>query len=444
MNEVPSSVTTGVSGLPMEAVQSASLAERWYVLIMMCLVYTMSIADRYVVSTVLDPIRLELHLTDSGVAMLTGLAFGLFYVILGFPLSYLIDRYNRRKIVAACLVLWSAMTALCGLARNSFEFFLARVGVTIGEAGGTPGANSLLSDYFPATRRAMALTVFSLGAPIGAYLAYNVAGGIADRYGWRTVFYALGIPGVLAGIAVWLTVREPKRGCLDSGEDGQTPTVAETLRFLWQQRSAVHVMMGTAVCALWGWGLMFWTPAFLQRTYHMSVGQAAAVTENMHLWGGGLATVATGWLMARSSMIDARRIVWVLTAGIGIATVASGVVYYTRDLNLARAMLWIFVPAIYFYIGPGFGLLNNLAQCRMRAMFCAMVLFLANLGNLVIAPPLIGALSDWFARAHLSSADSLRLAMLCLVPTGFWATAHLYLAIRDITKDQQRARSFPY
>ena len=422
--------------------QSATLLERWYVLIMMCLVYTMSIADRYVVSTVLEPIRIELHLTDSGVAWLTGAAFGLFYVVLGFPLSWLIDRKNRRNIVAACLVLWSIMTAVCGLARTSWQFFFARVGVTIGEAGGTPGANSLLSDYFPANRRAMALTVFALGAPIGAWLGYNVAGAIADHYGWRAVFFALGIPGVLAGIAVWLTVREPKRGCLDAG-DQDTPTIPETLRFLWQQRSAVHVMMGTAVCALWGWGLMFWTPTFLQRTYHMSVGEAGVVTQNMHLWGGGIATVVTGFLMARRGMTDARRIVWLLAGGIGIATLASGVVYYTRDLALAKAMLWIFIPAIYFYIGPGFGLLNNLAQCRMRAMFCAMVLFLANLGNLVIAPPLIGALSDWFAPDHVTNADSLRLAMLCLVPTGLWATAHLLLAARDILKDQERARGFP-
>jgi len=189
---------------------------------------------------------------------------------------------------------------------------------------------------------------------------------------------------------------------------------------------------------------MFWTPTFLQRTYQLSVGQAAAVTENMHLWGGGIATLATGWLMARSTMTDARRIVWLLAAGIGIATVASGVVYYTRDLSVAKAMLWVFIPAIYFYIGPGFGLINNLAQCRMRAMFCAMVLFLANLGNLVIAPPLIGGLSDWFARhLQLSNVDSLRLAMLCLVPTGLWATAHLFLSARDILKDQERARTYP-
>jgi predicted MFS family arabinose efflux permease len=445
MNELSSSIPSSAAALPAADVgQSATLLERWYVLIMMCLVYTMSIADRYVVSTVLEPIRIDLHLTNFGVALLTGFAFGLFYVVLGFPLSWLIDRKSRRNIVAACLVLWSIMTAVCGLAQTSLQFFLARVGVTVGEAGGTPGANSLLSDYFPATRRAMALTIFALGAPIGAWVGYNVAGAIADHYGWRAVFFALGVPGVVAGLAVWLTVREPKRGILDSGDDGEAPSFSTTMRFLWRQRSAVHVMMGTAVCALWGWGLMYWTPAFLQRTYHLSVGEASAVTQNMHLWGGGIATLATGFLMARSSMVDARRIVWLLAAGIGIATLASGVVYYTRDLAVAKAALWIFVPAIYFYIGPGFGLLNNLAQCRMRAIFCAMVLFLANIGNLVIAPPLIGALNDWFESWHMSSADALRLAMLCLVPTGVWATAHLYLAARDILKDQERARGFPF
>jgi MFS family permease len=440
MNET--SIASQAAVEPPPGVQSASLAERWYVLSMMCLVYTLSIADRYVVSTVLEPIRIDLHLSNFGVAVLTGFAFGLFYVVLGFPLSWLIDRKSRRTIVALCLMLWSAMTAVCGLAQTAMQFFLARVGVTVGEAGGTPGANSILSDYFPATRRAMALTVFSLGAPLGAWLGYNVAGAIADRFGWRAVFFALGLPGVLAGALVWLTVREPRRGCLDSGKEALAPSIVTTFRFMWTQRSAVHVIMGTAVCALWGWGLMFWTPAFLQRTYQLSVGEAAMVTQNMHLWGGGIATLSTGFLMARSGMTDARRIVWLLAAGIAIATVASGVVYYTRDLAVAKAMLWIFIPAIYFYIGPGFGLLNNLAPCRMRAMFCAMVLFLANLGNLIIAPPLIGALNDWFVSLHMSNADALRLAMLCLVPTGFWAAVHLYLAARDILADQERAQSF--
>jgi MFS family permease len=444
MSELRSSIASETAGVGLEPAQSASFLERWYVLIMMCLVYTLSIADRYVVSTVLEPIRLELHLTDSGIAWLTGVALAFFYVILGFPLSALIDRKSRRNIIAVCLVMWSIMTTLCGLARTWVQLFFARVGVGIGEAGGTPGANSLLSDYFPAARRPMALTVFSLGAPIGAWVGYNIAGNIADHYGWRAVFFALGVPGILAGIAVWLTIREPKRGCLDSGDDGEAPSFLETMRFLWKQRSAVHVMIGSAVCALWGWGLMFWTPTFLQRTYNMTPGEAGALTGNVHLWGGALATLATGFLMGHPAMADSKRIVWLLGAGTFIATVASGVIYYTHDLGLARIMFWIYIPAIYFYIGPCFGLLNNLAQCRMRAMFCATTLFLANVGNLVIAPPLIGSLSDWFAPNHVTNAASLRLAMLCLVPTGLWATVHYFISARDLAKDQLRARTFPY
>jgi predicted MFS family arabinose efflux permease len=443
MSELRSSVAAD-TGLGLAPVKTASFFERWYVLIMMCLVYTLSIADRYVVSTVLEPIRLELNLTDSGVAVLTGGALGVFYVLLGFPLSWLIDRKNRRNIVAICLVVWSVMTTVCGFARTTWQFFGARVGVGIGEAGGTPGANSLLSDYFPATRRPMALTIFSLGAPLGAFVGYQIAGLIADRYGWRTVFYVLGVPGVLTGLAVWLTVREPRRGCLDSGDDAEAPSFMDTMRFLWGQRSAVHLMIASALCALWGWGLVYWTPAFLQRTYAMTPGEAGNVTGYAHLIGGALATVATGWLMARPAMADSRRIVWLLGAGTAVATIASGVIFYTHDLALAKIMFWIFIPAIYFYIGPCFGLLNNLAQCRMRAMFCATTLFLANVGNLVIAPLLIGTLSDWFAPHHVSNAASLRLAMLCLVPTGLWATVHYFISARDLAKDQLRARTFPY
>ena len=181
---------------------------RWYVLLAMCLVYTLSIADRYVTSTVLDPIRIELQLSDSGIAFLTGPALAWFYVLLGFPLAWLIDRSHRRNIIAASVILWSAMTAWTGVARTQWTFLLARMGVGIGEAGGTPGANSILSDYFSVARRPMALTIFSLGAPLGAYLAASVAGHIADRYGWRAVFLALGIPGVLLGLIILVTVRE--------------------------------------------------------------------------------------------------------------------------------------------------------------------------------------------------------------------------------------------
>jgi predicted MFS family arabinose efflux permease len=396
---------------------------------MMVLVYTLSIADRYVVSTVLEPIRLDLHLSDSGIAFLTGVSLALFYVVFGFPISWLTDRKSRRNILTVSIILWSVMTTLCGLSRNYWQLLVARIGVGIGEAGGTPAANSIISDYFPAARRPMALTIFSLGAPIGAWVGYNIAGAIADRFGWRDVFLALGVPGVIVGVTVYLTVRD----------HDTAPSFMQTMRFLWTQKSAVHVMAASAICALWGWGLTFWTPMFLMRTYGITAGEAGAITGNAHLIGGTAATLLTGWLMGQPYMADSRRIVRLLGVGIGIATIASGIIFWTHSLTLAKCMFWIFVPAIYFYIGPCFGLLNNLAQCRMRALFCAMTLFVANLGNLVIAPQAVGMLSDWFAPSSGPNAGSLRLALLCLVPTGLWATVHYFLAARNLMADQERA-----
>jgi len=420
--------------------ETASSAQRWYVLIMMVLVYTLSIADRYVISTVLEPIRLELQLTDSGIAFLTGVALALFYVVLGFPLSWLIDRGNRRNIIAVCLVLWSAMTAFSGLAKNYAQLLISRIGVGVGEAGGTPGASSIISDYFPAARRPMALTVFSLGAPIGAWLGADIAGMINDAYNWRTVFLVLGIPGVLVGVLIYLTVKEPRRGRLDhKGGDHAGASFLESMRFLWTQKSAVHVMVASALTALWGWGLMWWTPTFLIRNFEMTPGEAGAIVGPIHLVGGGLATLATGWWMAQPSMSDPRRIVRMMGAIIGFATIVSFFIYWTRDLRLASALFWIFIPSIYFYIGPCFGLLTNLCEPRMRAQFCASTLFLANVGNLIIAPQMVGFLSDAFAPGGVANGESLRLAMLCLVPTGLWSAWHYFVAAGRIVQDQERA-----
>jgi len=419
-------------------VQTSILA-RWYVLMMMVAVYTLSIADRYSISTVMEPIRLELHLSDSGIAFLTGTMLALFYVIFGFPLSWLTDRISRRYIIAFSVLGWSAMTLGTGLSSNYRQLQLSRLGVGVGEAGGTPGANSILSDYFPAARRPMALTIFSLGAPIGSWVAADFAGRIADLYGWRTVFLWLGAAGVIFGIWLYVTVKEPKRGCLDHNLKADTPRFMETMQYLWRQRSAVHVMLGSALTALWGWGLMWWTPTFLIRTYGLTAGQAGAITAPINLYGGIAATLLTAWLVGRPSMADPRRIVWLMGSIIGVATIASIVIYGTHDLQLATALFWIFIPSVYFYIGPCFGLLNNLAEPRMRALFCAATLFVANIGNLIIAPQAVGFLSDFFAPNHLANAASLRLALLCLAPVGFWATFHYFWSARRLIGDQERA-----
>jgi predicted MFS family arabinose efflux permease len=288
-------------------------------------------------------------------------------------------------------------------------------------------------------RRPMALTIFSLGAPIGAWIAATIAGNIADRYGWRQVFLVLGVPGVIAGLLTVLTIREPRRGQLDLKTEETAPSFLTTMRFLLMQRSAVHVMVGSALTALWGWGLMYWTPTFLQRMYHLTPGQAGDILGPMHLWGGVSATLFTGWLLGRPSMSHPCRIVRLLGYWIGAASVVSVIIFWTHSLALTKVLLWIFVPSIYFYIGPCFGILNNLAQPRMRAMFCAATLFVSNVGNLVIAPQMVGFLSDAYAPPSGPTAESLRIALLFLAPTGFWATAHYFLAIRRLIGDQERA-----
>jgi MFS family permease len=415
------------------------LLERWYVLILVCLIYAVNIADRYVVSTVLEPIRLDLKLTDAGVAFLTGTPLAIFYVVFGIAISWLADRSNRRNILALSLITWSAFTALCGYSSSYLQFLLGRVGVGVGEAGGTPTSTAIVSDCFPPDRRPMAMTVLALGAPIGAWLGADMAGAVAHAYTWRAAFIALGLPGLALGVLVYLSVREPPRGRLDAVVDKVKPSLWVSTRFLWRQRAAFHIVMGGGLCALWGWGLIYWTPTFLQRAYGLDVGQAGAVTGNIHLWGGSAATVGTAWLLSRRAMSDPRHVMWLLAGGIALATIPSIVAYFTHSLRVAELMFCCFIPAIYFYIGPCFGLLNNLAPCNMRNMFIAISLLVANIFNLVVAPQGVGMLSDWFAAGHGTDAASLRSALLVLAPTGFWAALHLYLASKTIAADQVRA-----
>jgi predicted MFS family arabinose efflux permease len=416
-----------------------SFAQRWYVLMIMMLAYTINIADRYVMSTVLEPIRLELKLSDGGVAFLTGVSLALFYVTMGIPLSWIADRYNRKNLLAASMTIWSAMTAMCGMSAGYGQLLLARIGVGIGEAGGTPSCNAIVGDYFPADRRAMAMTIFALGAPIGAWLGADMAGAVASAYSWRAAFYVLGVPGVILALVIYFTVKEPQRGQLDAVSDDVIPSLATTLRFMWSQKSAVHVMMGSGVSALWGWGLMWFTPTFIQRTYNLDVGEAGAVVGPIHLVMGILASLLTAWLLSKPSYTDPRKICRLLCVVTALATIPSIVAYWTHSLPLATGMWWVFIPAIYFYIGPAFALGQNLAPPKMRAMFIAVSLLIANVFNLIVAPQGVGLLSDYFAGPAGADAASLRLALLILAPTGFWAAWHYWRAEKYIVEDQKRA-----
>lgn len=416
----------------------STLGQRWYVLFIMMLVYTISIADRYVLSTLLGPISKELNLTDTGAASL-GIPLALFYVAMGIPLSWLCDRTNRTRLLAASVAVWSFMTAVTGFTKGYFDLLLARVGVGVGEAGGTPACNAIIADYFPADRRSMAMTIFALGAPIGAWLGSDIAGYVSILHGWRASFLVLGIPGLLLALTILITIREPERGRLDAVVEERSPTVSETLRFLWSQKSAVHSLWASGLTAFWGWGLMWFTPLFLQRTYGMDESQAGSLLGMIYMVGGISASLVTAWVVAQPSYADPRRIARLLAVVTGLATIPSFFAYYTHDLNMAKLMWWLFIPAIYFYIGPAFALCQNLSSPKMRAMTVAISLLIANVLNLIVAPWLVGGLSDWFAGSAGANADSLRLAQLILAPSGLWAAWHYWRAEKYIVEDQKRA-----
>jgi predicted MFS family arabinose efflux permease len=429
----------GIEAIAIPRSQVAAPVERWYVLIVMCLVYAINIGARYVVTTVFEPIRLELALTDGGAAFLTGVPLALFYVVFGIPIAWLADRSNRRNIVAAALILWSGFTVFCGLSQSYWQLLMGRIGVGFGEAGATPPSTSIVSDCFPAERRPMALSVLALGAPIGAWVGADLAGAVAQAFGWRAAFFALGVPGLLLGVLVFLTIREPKRGRLDAiGGEGKA-SFSDSLRFLWRQKAAFHVIMASGVCSLWGWGLVWWTPTFLMRTYNLNVAEAGAVTGHIHLVGGILATAGAAWLMSRPYMVDPRRVLWTVGSVIGFATIPSLLAYWTHSLWIAKMMFWIYIPTIYFFIGPCMALVLNLAPSNMRSMFTAWSVLVGNVFNLIVAPQFVGIMSDWFGRAHGADAASLRLALLVLAPTGFWATWHFYMAAKTVVADEKRA-----
>jgi MFS family permease len=407
------------------------VARRWYVLLVLTLVYALSIADRFVMSTLIEPIKADLGLSDSSIGFLTGSSLAFFYVTAGLPLATLADRANRRTMIALALGAWSVMTTLCGFAQNYWQLLLARIGVGVGEAGGTPPSASLLSDYFTSRRRALALSVYSVGASLGSMMGSS-AGYASDAWGWRAAFYVLGVPGVLVAVLVAVTIREPQRGRLDAVPAPAASTAAaparaslkDTLRFARVQPALLHTWLGAAVYTLWSWGLMWWTPSFLVRSHHMTLGDAGGALSLMHGIGGTAVLLITMLLMAPLGKRDPRLVPWFVAGSIVIGTVPSILAYSAASSHTALLMLWIFVPLSYAPFGPTFALLQNLVPASMRAQAVAVMLFCANIANLVIAPQAVGFASDLLR--PLYGAESLRHVRVPMAFVGFWAAWHYW------------------
>jgi MFS family permease len=399
-------------------------SKRWYVLFLLTAVYALNIADRFVISTLIEPIKAELHISDSAIGFLTGGALAIFYVSAGLPLSVLADRVNRRNLVALSLGAWSLMTAVCGITRSFWQLMAARVLVGVGESGGTPPSQSLISDYFPWRRRAFALSIYAVGASMGSMLGSS-AGYLSDLWGWRSAFFVLGLPGlVLAGV-LYATVKEPARGRLDiPSTEAHRPGFRDMLKFAWHQPALVHALIGGALYSTWAWGSLWWSPSFLVRSHQMSLGDAGGALSLMHGIGGTAVLLGTTFLMGKLTERDARAVPWFLALCCALGTIPAAAALLASSRIMALCMFWLFVPLSYAPIGPCFALIQNLVPAPMRSKVVGVFLLMTTLGNLVIAPQLVGIASDLLASRY--RADSLRMALLPLSLVGIWAAWHFW------------------
>ena len=411
-----------------------SPATRNYALSVLVVVYTFNFIDRQILSILLEPIKLELGLSDTALGLLTGFAFALFYATLGIPIARYADKSNRRNLIALALAIWSAMTALSGLAQNFWQLLAARIGVGVGEAGCSPPAHSIIADYFPAENRATALGIYSLGIPVGILFGFLAGGWLNEFFGWRVAFFVVGIPGLLLALLVRYSLREPPRGMAEGRPDpGEQPGVMETFRFMWRKKSFRHLAFGGALTAFVGYGVVTWVPSFLMRSHGMETGEIGTWLGLILGIPGGIGIAAGGWMADKLGARDTRWYLWVVTVALLLGVpFAFGI--YLSDSALA-ALLFLIVPVALgnFYQATTFSQTQGLATLRMRAVAAAVLLFILNIIGLGAGPQAVGIVSDLLNPTY--GQDSLRYSLLIFSFVNIWSAYHYYVAGKYLAEE---------
>lgn len=405
---------------------------RAWVLTALVVVYTFNFIDRQILSILLQPIKADLALSDTAMGFLTGFAFAIFYATLGIPIAMLADRWNRRSIIAWSLGFWSLMTAVSGFAQNFWHLALARIGVGIGEAGGSPPAYSLISDYFRAEQRATALAIYSMGLPFGILLGFLIGGWINDLLSWRAAFFVVGLPGLLFAFILRFTVREPVR----QGPAAAAPPLGQVIRFIWSQGTLRHVCIGTMLIAFANYGFLTWTPAYLIRSHGLSVSAVGTAMALIVGSCGAMGLLLAGWGADRLARRDRRWMAWL--PALAVLAYGPGLIAMLMSDPLWLVYLYMTVPAAMglLYLGPALALMQTLVASRMRAVSGAFFLFLVNLVGMGLGPQTVGFLSDHFAPEY--GNDSLRPALMIVGLASVWSAVHFWWAARYIAEDTWR------
>ena len=413
---------------------------KWYAVGVLTAVYASSQVDRQIMAILLEPIKIELEASDTQMGFLVGLTFAIFYATLGMPIAMLADRVNRRNIITAAISIWSAMTVVCGYAATFVQLSLARIGVGIGEAGSTPPSHSIIADLFSPEQRGTAMGVFALGVNIGLLIAYLAGGWLSENWGWRMTFVAVGLPGLLVALILYLTVSEPLRGGADripAAAKPETPTDAPGFKavagHMWRVRSIRHLCIGATLAGFIGYGFVLWMPSFLVRSHGLSPTEVGLTLALMNGVIGALGTFTAGKLTDVLSRRDIRWRAWVVTLGKGGYVPFLAAVFLVDDLTTALVLYTI--PAFFggFYLAPTFALIQGLVSLRMRALASSIVLFVLNIIGMGFGPQLVGIMSDWFAPEY--GKESLRMALLVLSFVNLWCAYHYFTAARTLGAD---------
>jgi predicted MFS family arabinose efflux permease len=404
------------------------------VLAMLVLVYTFNFIDRQIVGILAVPIKADLGLTDTQLGLMGGLAFALFYTLLGIPIAMLADRSNRTTIMTVALVVWSAMTAVCGFAQNFWQLFLARLGVGVGEAGGVAPAYSLVADYFPPHQRARALGVYSFGVPIGSALGIVFGGVIASLVDWRTAFIVVGVAGVLLAPIFKLVVREPRRGRFDAGGRAAAPvSFREVMRTLFSKPSFWGLSFGASASSMMGYGMFFWLPSFFVRSYGLTL-LDASLYYGAILLVGGIAGIWLGGSLADRFGAARKRAYAIIPAVAFLATIPFYVAAVTSSSLVLSFALFLVPTALgLVWLGPVLSSIQHVVPPHMRATASAIFLFVNNLIGIGLGTVALGALSD--ALSVRFGADSLRYAILAGTVFYVIASSLFLLSAKRLERD---------
>jgi len=418
----------------------AKVSTKYYAVGLLTVVYTFNFIDRQLLAILQESIKEELLLSDSQLGLLTGFAFALFYVTAGIPIARWADRGNRRNIVSYAVGIWSFMTAISGLVANYGQLLIARVGVGIGEAGGSPPAHSIISDIFPPEKRASALALYSTGVNIGIMFGFLFGGWLNEFFGWRTAFMVVGIPGILIALLVRFTLQEPIRGLSENRDLSEEThsSFVDVLRLLWSRRTFRHLAFAGALNAFAGYSTASWTASFMIRSHGMTTGELGTWLAGIMGLGGAIGVLLGGIFAEKLAVKDVRWYLWLPTLT-GIVTVPFMYAVYVADSAYAALTLSI-IPGLLFnvYLGNALAMTHGMVGLRMRALASAILFFVLNIIGLGMGPWSVGFLSDTLEPTL--GAESLRTAMLYLLPLAMaWSVVHFYMASRTLEKDLANA-----